>query len=564
MAGKKVRTLLRVSSRQQLYDDDIPVQRAELVDYIARQPDWEFDGEYVEKAVSAYKNSVQDREALMQILEDAKKHTFDILLAYMSDRIGRREEYTFYISTLNNLGVEVWTVKDGKLRSGEHIDKLLNYIRFWQNEGESRKTGMRVRDAQAEMVKAGKFVGGRAPYGYRLVDSGVLSNHGRLLKKLEISEKEAAVVRKIYSLYLHKGYGYEKIAKELNAEHIPAVTTERWRGGTVCSILKNPVYMGYFAIHRREKGTHCKRLDRKEWILSEVQNKDMVIIPQPDWERAQEIREARKKRLEESRKKSVFLYEKQYNVPFTPRGKLALLGIAYCGYCGRRLKSTGYSNHWTTKDGTEKVSCLGRYGCPEKCRERSYYSQGFLEGIVFQVVREYLGRVKGIDMTGEVQKMKIWQEAGSAKEEKKVMREIERMTKDIRTLEEKLPEAIRGEYCFSAETLARMIGERQERLKGLRGHIVSVQRKRKQLLDADGVLEKFGTTMPDWDRVFTEADIPTKKMLLASLIERIDVEEEDIRIRFRIRMEDFLSGSGEETIHGTVGSDTILYTPGSE
>ena len=97
MAGKRVRTLLRVSSRQQLYDDDIPVQRAELAGYIAGQPDWELDGEYVEKAVSAYKNSVQDREVLMQIVADARNHAFDILLAYMSDRIGRREEYTFYI-----------------------------------------------------------------------------------------------------------------------------------------------------------------------------------------------------------------------------------------------------------------------------------------------------------------------------------------------------------------------------------------------------------------------------------------------------------------------------------
>ena len=69
------------------------------------------------------------------------------------DRIGRREEYSFYISTLNNLGVEVWTVKDGLLKSEEHIDKLLNYIRFWQNEGESKKTSMRVRDAQIEMIK---------------------------------------------------------------------------------------------------------------------------------------------------------------------------------------------------------------------------------------------------------------------------------------------------------------------------------------------------------------------------------------------------------------------------
>lgn len=33
---KRVRTLLRVSSRQQLHDDDIPIQRAEAGQYIAK------------------------------------------------------------------------------------------------------------------------------------------------------------------------------------------------------------------------------------------------------------------------------------------------------------------------------------------------------------------------------------------------------------------------------------------------------------------------------------------------------------------------------------------------
>lgn len=149
---KRVRTLLRVSSKQQLHDDDIPVQRAEAEGYIAKQSEWVFDKEYIEKAVSAYKNGVEDREVLQEILADAKTKQFDVLLTYMSDRIGRQEEYSFYVATLNQLGIEVWTIKDGQLKTEEHIDKLLNYIRFWQNEGESKKTSMRVRDNQIELV----------------------------------------------------------------------------------------------------------------------------------------------------------------------------------------------------------------------------------------------------------------------------------------------------------------------------------------------------------------------------------------------------------------------------
>ena len=101
--NKRVRTLLRVSSRQQLHDDDIPIQRAEAEQFIAKHPDWVFDKEYLEKGVSAYHNGVDDREVLQEIMQDAKRGEFEILLAYMSDRIGRQEEYSFYVAELNRM-----------------------------------------------------------------------------------------------------------------------------------------------------------------------------------------------------------------------------------------------------------------------------------------------------------------------------------------------------------------------------------------------------------------------------------------------------------------------------
>ena len=42
MESKKVRTLLRVSSKQQLHEDDIPLQREETKNYIAKHQDWIF------------------------------------------------------------------------------------------------------------------------------------------------------------------------------------------------------------------------------------------------------------------------------------------------------------------------------------------------------------------------------------------------------------------------------------------------------------------------------------------------------------------------------------------
>ena len=38
-----------------------------------------------------------------------------------------------------------WSAVEGQQRSDNHVDKLLNYIRYWQASGESIKTSMRVK-----------------------------------------------------------------------------------------------------------------------------------------------------------------------------------------------------------------------------------------------------------------------------------------------------------------------------------------------------------------------------------------------------------------------------------
>lgn len=563
--SKRVRTLLRVSSRQQLHDDDIPIQRAEAEQFIANLPDWEFDREYIEKAVSAYKNTVQDREVLMEILEDARNHEFDILLTYMSDRIGRKEEYSTYVATLNSLGIEVWTIKDGQLKTEEHIDKLLNFIRFWQNEGESKKTSARVRDAQQEMVKAGKFVGGKAPFGYRLVLSGEVSNHGRLLKKLEIVEKDAEIVRKIYSLAIYQGYGYEKIAKTLNGEGIPTIETDKWKASTIASILKNPVYMGYYAINRRINHGSSTRLDRRDWIYSENQIPEIVIISQQEWERAQEIREARKAKINNARQTSAKQYEEQYNLPFSTKGKLSLIGLAYCGYCGKKLKNGSYCNHWTIKStGEKKAAFTGRYVCPDKCHERYCYSQSYLEEIVFSIVEKYMEKLKKVDITKEIRKMQEGHKDALDRELREIKKQQRTLKLDIETLEEKIPEAIRGEYYFSAEKLSSLIKEKEQTLKALGEEQKQIGEKWRQTAAQRDDIEQFIHIVPDWKEIFTEADPQTRQMLLSTMIDRIEVTDDNITIRFKIQLDHFMDdaaiGPEGNSVLKTIDSPTILYT----
>ncbi|MDE6203019.1 MAG: recombinase family protein, partial [Lachnospiraceae bacterium] len=367
---------------------------------------------------------------------------------------------------------------------------------------------------------------------YRLVPSGMVSSHGRLLKKLEIVEEKARIVRKIYDLSIYQGMGYYKIAEELNSQGIPAVTTQKWKAGTIRSILTNPVYMGYLAIDRRVHHDTYVRLDRRDWIYSDEQIPELIVVSQQVWESAQEIREARKAKINASHNKLSEEYEAQNHTPFSTKGQLALTGLAVCGYCGGRLKNGSYCSHWTTKSGERKTAFTGRYLCPSKCPERSCYSQSYLEGLVFEAVEACLESLKPIDMAAELQKKQNQRRQRIKKELEGVQKRQKALEYDIQTLEEKIPEAIRGDYYFNPEKLSTLIKDKERLCMELEENAQQLKDELTELVDMGGCRERLTAMFPDWKEIFKGADIKTKKMLLFSMIGQIQVKDADIHIKY--------------------------------
>ncbi len=505
---KRVNCLLRVSSRQQLRGDDIPVQRSECRNYIDSHEDWYFQKEYVEKAVSGFKTALKDRDILQEILADAKSESFDVLLVYMSDRIGRKEdESPFFVTTLNKLGIEVWSVKEGQIKTQEHIDKLLNYIRFWQAEGESRKTGARVKDAQETFVRAGKFVGGYAPFGYRLEYSGAISNHGRALKKLVVNEEQIPIIEKIYDYAVRFQYGDLKIAKALNEEKIPA-PKDIWKAGTIARILQNPVYMGYLAYNRRkrnEKNGRLERIPMEQWILSNLPNPELVIVPETIWWQAQKLREARRPTCQAGTERGTTCQmgvERETNrqtgterrltcqtaIPrITATGQLTLLGLVYCGSCGGRLTNGSKYNYWTTRAGEKRKSYVGRYRCLNQtigslqCSGKPGYAAKELETIVTEVVIRCLCHFPAVDVTEKVQEARREKLQQQRKEQERRQREKQRLQKekqelerDREVLQKEIPAALRGESSFSPEQLALLLAQKEEQIRNIEQVIEAV------------------------------------------------------------------------------------------
>ena len=168
---KRVRVLLRVSSNQQLdADGDLDIQRQIDLDYIREHKDWVLDKkEYFEGSNSGYKNAVEKRDILKEILEDAKNGEYDILVVYKDDRVGRRMwEIGSYVMTLKRYGVDIYTVKDGCIspETDDIMGQMVLALRYGNAQKSSSDTGMRVKDTAKKLVQKGRFMGGKAPCVY--------------------------------------------------------------------------------------------------------------------------------------------------------------------------------------------------------------------------------------------------------------------------------------------------------------------------------------------------------------------------------------------------------------
>ena len=241
---KRVLCLYRVSTKGQVDEkDDIPRQRRECHDFIDKMEDWEFYDERLEKGVSGFKVATSKRDEIQEIRALAEKKKFDVLLVFMFDRLGRREDETpFLVQWFIEHGIEVWSTREGQQRLDNRVDKLLNFMRYWQAGGESEKTSMRVKAAHTQMTADGIWRGGTRPFGYKLTHNGRIGKKNRPLYDLSIDEVEGPIVKEVFDLIIHEGYGTLRAANYLNDKY--ASLGKIWTAQTIRSMLRNVIYTG--------------------------------------------------------------------------------------------------------------------------------------------------------------------------------------------------------------------------------------------------------------------------------------------------------------------------------
>lgn len=547
---KRVRMLLRVSSNQQLEaDGDLSVQRQLVKDYIFSQSDWQLDEkEYFEGSNSGYKNAVADRNILQEALQDAKAKEYDILVVYKDDRIGRRMwEIGAYVMSLKSFGVDIYTVKDGCIspESDDIMGQMMLALRYGNAQKSSSDTGMRVKDTAQKLVQKGKFMGGKAPYGYKLELSGEVSKHGRALHHLVVVPEQAEVVKYIYELSLHKEFGAAKIARILNEHEVYKNRAPRdvWKCGTIVSILTNPIYAGYTAYKRRERidGRYHK-LESRDWVYAEKPDPEITIIDENVWNRTQDTRKQRgDKYIKSPENKDVTIIRRN-------SGMLALIDVLHCGYCGRKMTNGSRYNYWTIKDtGERRTSKVAIYKCQNAWsgvphNKTSQYRADQIEPMVFEALAEYIGKLQeNENVFTQIEENQNRQKVIKQSELDREQSELKNIQNKIAVMESNIPNAMTGDYPLSLEELADIIRKHRELEKK---HKRIVEEKEAEL-DAMKVSmddwENIRSRIPTWQDVFWNADTTTKRVLVDKLIERIDITRDNINIRFKINLNDFFT-----------------------
>ena len=111
-----------------------------------------------------------------------------------------------------------------------------------------------------------------------------------------------------------------------------------------------------------------------------------------------------------------------------------------------------------------------------------------------------------------------------------------------------------GEYDLPLEEFGGVIHRQQEKKEEQEAQIQEKKERLEQMAVTAGEWEELRTQIPTWQQVFKEAGRETQRVLVNRLIDRIDVTDDQIVIRFKINLNDFLPRMSD-------GSGTTPYRP---
>ena len=217
----KVYTYTRVSTAMQIDGYSLDAQKARMKAY-ADFNDYQIVGEYEDAGKSG--KSIEGRASFCKMMDDIKsgKDGVAYVLVFKLSRFGRNAaDVLSTLQVMQDFGVNLICVEDG-IDSSKDAGKLMISVLSAVAEIERENIRVQTMEGRIQKAREGRWNGGFAPYGYRLVDG-----------KLEVNEEEAPAIRTIFDQYVNTDMGATGVAKYLENHGISKI--QRQNG-------KNPLF----------------------------------------------------------------------------------------------------------------------------------------------------------------------------------------------------------------------------------------------------------------------------------------------------------------------------------
>ncbi len=347
-----------------------------------RDQGWTKDGVYSDEAVSGVSTERPELQRMLAAAFSAHR-PFDVILVDDTSRISRSlSDAVQLFEKLRFAGVRVIAVGQGIDTWSEQADVLLTVHGLVDSLYVKELAKKTHRGLEGAFLR-GLHAGGRC-FGYRNVpvEGGV---------RLEIDEREAAVVRRIFAMSAH-GMSLKTIAATLNAEKVPPPRPRAtslhatWAPTAIREMLRRDLYSGRVIWNRsrfiKVPGTNkrvARPRPRSEWRMSD--RPDLRIISDELWTAVQ----ARKTRMQELYGGRQGLFNRSAS-----SGNL-LTGFLKCGCCGANMVIV-----------TGRRRRHAMYGCPQHfyrgaCANSLRIRQSQLEDQLFRELQQAVLRPEVID-----------------------------------------------------------------------------------------------------------------------------------------------------------------------
>ena len=495
---------LRVSTGRQAEQDlSIPDQKAQARKWCEARG-WNVVAEFVEPGASATDDK---RPVFQDMIERACSgdNTFDVIVVHSYSRFFRDAfGLEFYLRKLNKSGVRLVSITQEL--GDDPAQVMLRQVIALFDEYQSKETAKHVLRSMKENARQGFWNGSQPPFGYRPV--AVEQRGARVKKKLVVDDVEAEDVRLMFRLFAEGDgssgpKGVKAVVRWMNEHGHRTRKGSRWGIGPMHRLLTDSVYCGQHRFNRKGKKSGAAK-EVGEVITVEVP----AIITPVLFERVQSLLKSRNPKVV---------------APRVVTGPILLTGLAVCATCGGGM---------TLRTGTSKHGNVYKYyTCSRQHRQGQTGCKGRsirmdkLDGLVTEHLADRLLHPERLTA------MLTALTAGRAEKASAVDDRIGRLEQEAEQAQTRLDRL----YKLIEDGLAEMDDVLKGRITNLKlDHDrakAALERARTAVRPevhiSPAILDRFGATMRE---NLTTGSVPFRKAVITSFVDRIEVDDHEIRI----------------------------------